>query len=85
MGFPPEQAAAEAERASSVNCQNLLGLAKAYRKPIVGYTYRSLGEPLVQGLIQNGVPVFPDAVRAVRAIQAVVKYGRLRKKLATRK
>jgi acyl-CoA synthetase (NDP forming) len=47
-------------------------------KPIVGFTYRSLQEKMVQGLIALGIPVFQDPIRAAGAMKAVVNYYEMR-------
>jgi len=59
-------------------CESLAETAKKFDKPLVGYTFRPLEEPGIQGLLRRGLPVFPGIRRAVRAVQALVAYSKFR-------
>lgn len=56
--------------------KGITDLAKTSKKPIVGYTWRGLGERFSQNLIQKGLPLFPDPDRAARAIWALRERGK---------
>jgi acetate---CoA ligase (ADP-forming) subunit alpha len=59
----------------------IAGMLQKYKKPIVGFTFRNLGEKFPQALMAHGIPVFPSPESAVRAIKALVTYGRFRQKI----
>jgi len=52
-------------------------LLKTSPKPVVGYTWRRLDESVPRGLMAQGIPIFPDPVRAARALAALVRYSRI--------
>ncbi|MEA3470564.1 MAG: CoA-binding protein [Thermodesulfobacteriota bacterium] len=64
-------------------CESVSGLLKAYGKPLVGYTFRSLSDHFIKGLLRRNVPVFASPEQAVRALQALVKYKELSEKLSS--
>jgi acyl-CoA synthetase (NDP forming) len=74
MGFSEEQAGEETDRLIEAQCNTVERILQEYEKPIVGYTYRSLQEPLIQGLIRRGIPVFPGPERAAEAMGCLVRY-----------
>ena len=57
-------------------------LTKKYQKPIIGYTYRSLQEPIVRDLVDRGVPIYKDPERAARAMAALASYHAIKGKIA---
>jgi len=61
-------------------CESVVRLINNSDKLFVGYTYRSLEDPFIQGLLQRGVAVFPEPNRAAGALQALLRYSDLRKK-----
>jgi acyl-CoA synthetase (NDP forming) len=78
MGWSPEKAREEGLRIIGAECDALSSLLKQHGKPIVGYTFRSLEEPFIQELYRRGIPVFPGPERAVRALEAVIRYKSIR-------
>jgi len=78
MGLPPEQIKEEAARTIAQLAETFLTLTTRHRKPIVGFTYRSLQEQMVRTLLDRGIPIFQDPERAARAIAAVLRYYRIR-------
>jgi acetate---CoA ligase (ADP-forming) subunit alpha len=46
-------------------------------KPIVCFTYHDPHNFMIKQMIENGIPVFQDASRAVRAIKAVADYSEM--------
>ena len=76
MGFPEDQVVDQGLKLMDEQCRSLARLIEVRDKPVVGYTFRSLGDPSIHGLIDRGIPVFPGPERAARAIAALVKYAR---------
>jgi len=56
-------------------CELMAGLLETNTKPVVGFTFLSLKERSIKGLISRGIPVFPSPNRAAQAIAAMVKYS----------
>ena len=56
-------------------CKSMAGLLETAGKPLLGFTFMSLKEPLIKKLLSRGIPVFPGPVRAARAIAAMVEYS----------
>lgn len=81
MGLSEEQIFDEANKFIEAQCESLADLTKTSGKPLVGYTFRDLNERLIRGLMDRGVPVFPEPQRAARALRALVDYTRTREKL----
>ena len=80
-GMPDERMDEEANQVMEQLGRRVAQFCREFDKPIVGYTWRSLGEPFYQALLEEGRPVFPDAERAARAMGALVTYKRLRDKI----
>jgi acetyl-CoA synthetase (ADP-forming) len=81
MGLPEEQVTEQTANLISAQGDSIARLLKTHDKPLVGYTFRSLEEQFMRGLLERGVPVFPDPERAARAIKALVEYTGLREKI----
>jgi acetyl-CoA synthetase (ADP-forming) len=81
MGIPPEKLEEECLRIINAQCDALSHLLKQYGKPIAGYTFRSLEEPFIQELYRRGIPVFPGPERAVRAMEAMLRYKSIRARI----
>lgn len=56
-------------------------LRKKTHKPIIGFTFRDLGEKLQQIFMDGGMPVFPSPERSVKSIRALVQYYEYQEKL----
>jgi acyl-CoA synthetase (NDP forming) len=80
MGFSEEQAADETEKLVQAQCITVERIFRESGKPLVGYTFRSLKEQLIQGLLTRGIPVFSGPERAARAMGCLVEYARNRQK-----
>ncbi|MBN1614286.1 MAG: CoA-binding protein [Deltaproteobacteria bacterium] len=78
MGWSPEKAREEGLRIIGAQADAIASLMKHHGKPIVGYTFRSLEEPFIQELYRRGIPVFPGPERAVRALEAMIRYKAIR-------
>ena len=78
LGTPEEKLEEETARYIEALVQAVLGLYRKAEKPMLGYTWRGLDEQFNQGLLQGGMPVFPDAARAARAAAATLLYERLK-------
>ena len=82
MNIPADKAGEEVKKLTAHNADAFFSLTEKYDKPIVGYTYRSLREPMVKNLLERGVPIYPDPERAARAMAALIEYYRMRDRLA---
>ena len=80
MGVPEGQVEGKTNKILAATADAFTKLVKNHRKPVVGYTYHSLEDPFVRGLMDNGVTVFPEAERAAQAMDAVVRYTEFREK-----
>ncbi len=78
MGVPPEAIPSETKKLVSEAVKTFLKLKELHTKPIVGFTYRSLQEPMVRELLDRGIPIFRDPKRAARAMAAVLRYYQMR-------
>jgi acyl-CoA synthetase (NDP forming) len=78
MGCTEEQAKEQSKGLMDEQARSVAGLLRSQGKPIVGFTYQSQHEDLIQGLLKRGVPVFPGPERAARALGALCRYARLR-------
>ncbi len=81
MNIPEENVDQEARKIIDSQADVLSGLLRNYGKPIVGYTFRSISEPFCQELFSRGIPVFPGPERAVRALDALLRYKEHRERL----
>ena len=85
MGFSKDQAIEKGATLINAQCKSITRLLETHKKPIVGYTYRSIQEDFTKSLIDQGLPVFQGPERAVRALKALVQYSRMREKKAADK
>lgn len=76
-----ELAAVETRRITAQNCRALINLKKKHHKPIVGFTYRSIGEQLAHTLLEHGIPIYNDPDRAAKAMAACLRYHQLRTRI----
>jgi len=75
MGLRPEQIAQQTAALLEEHGEAVARLVREHTKPVVGYTFRSMEDPSIQGLTRRGIPVFPGPERAARAIAALVEYA----------
>ncbi len=79
MGVPEELVPQEARKLIDSHVEKFFSLTALHPdKAIVGFTFRSLQEKLVRGLLERGIPVYQDPERAARAIAAVREYYKRR-------
>ncbi|MFH2133381.1 MAG: CoA-binding protein [bacterium] len=57
-------------------------LRQNYNKPVVGFTFRSMEEPINHAFIKKGVPIFPNPERAARSMRALVQYYENRERIS---
>jgi acetyl-CoA synthetase (ADP-forming) len=74
LGVPQEKVEAKTNKVIRIQTEGLANLLRTHGKPLIGYTYQTLGEPFMRGLIELGVPVFPGPERAVAALKALLSY-----------
>jgi len=82
MGLSKNQAIEQSTKLIDAQCKSIAHLIEIHNKPIVGFTFHSLQEHFIKNLLNQGVPVFPGPERAVRALNALVQYYRLREKFS---
>jgi acetyl-CoA synthetase (ADP-forming) len=78
LGIPEDQADEKTSELLDEQSQSIAKALKTHNKPLVGYTYRSTQEAFIRSLMERGVPVFPSTERAVRALEALVRYSEIR-------
>ena len=81
QGLPVSEAKRQAVELVSGLLDQTRALIDAHGKPVVGYSFNSLEQEPLRGLIARGMPVFPSPQRAARAVAAMSQYARLRQKL----
>ena len=82
MGLSRDQAIEQSTKLIDAQCKSIAHLIETHKKPIVGFTFRSIQEDFTKSLINQGVPVFQGPERAVRALKASVQYYCLREKIS---
>jgi acetyl-CoA synthetase (ADP-forming) len=81
LGISSDQIKEEAAKLVNGYSEAIMRLFESHNKPLVGYTFQNVKDPLVRVLIERGIPVFPGPQRAARAIEAAYEYTRLRDKI----
>lgn len=81
MGIPAEQTPNQAEELIQQQCKAIAGLLEEFRKPIIGFSFRTREDTFIRGLQDRGIPVFPGAERAAKALSALVHYAGIRRRL----
>ncbi|MBN2123112.1 MAG: CoA-binding protein [Deltaproteobacteria bacterium] len=80
-GVPKEKIPEQSRLFIREQAASLRDLVREYGKPLAGYTFRALEEPLIKELRDRGIPVFPDSHRAAGALRAMVLYARARERI----
>jgi len=83
MDLPPDTIREEVRKLIAQNMEAFYSLTKKYDRPVIGYTYRSLQEQMVRGLLDRGVPIYQGPERAARAMAALLEYHRMRGRLTS--
>jgi acetyl-CoA synthetase (ADP-forming) len=81
LGVPQEKIEAKTNKVIRIQTEGVANLLRTHDKPLIGYTYQTLGEPFMRGLIELGVPVFPGPERAVAAMKALLAYETIKGRL----
>jgi acyl-CoA synthetase (NDP forming) len=79
LGIPEDQIEDNLNQLVKTISQTIMGLPKLHRKPVIGFSYRSQIDRLIQRLQQKGFPVLPSPERAARAMAALVQYQKILK------
>jgi acyl-CoA synthetase (NDP forming) len=58
-------------------------LCQSHDKAIIGFTYQNPEMPIIDNLMASGIPIIPTPERGVRAMTALVQYGRMVRKIGT--
>jgi acetyl-CoA synthetase (ADP-forming) len=82
MGLPKDEVLEQSNKIIDDQYRSLARLLETNHKTVVGYTFRSLDERLIRGLMDLGIPVFQGPERAARALGALREYYRLRDQLS---
>jgi acyl-CoA synthetase (NDP forming) len=77
-GLPEDQLEDTLDQVIKMTAQSIMSLPKNSQKPVIGFTYRSQIDRLIQLLQKKGFPVLPSPERAARAMAALVQYQRIR-------
>ncbi|RJP28600.1 MAG: CoA-binding protein [Actinobacteria bacterium] len=56
----------------------LVAVSSAYAKPLVVMSFLGTHSSSIRSLVENGVPVYPSAVRSARAMRSLLDYVRIR-------
>ncbi|MBM4347744.1 MAG: hypothetical protein FJ107_06380 [Deltaproteobacteria bacterium] len=80
-GLPPDQIKEQVAKLVNGYSEAMMPLFESHKKPLVGYTFQNVRDPLVKFLIDRGVPIFSGPQRGARAIEAAALYTRLREKI----
>lgn len=81
MGVPSEEVEEKSESFLNNLSSYMAHLRDKYGKPVVGFTYRSFQDRFVAGLLEQGIPVYAGPERAIRAIQALVRYHEIKSRI----
>ncbi len=81
QGIPPEEIDKLSEHISEQQAAQLAALTRSHAKPVIGFSYQSFDMPIIRKLLAHGIPVLPSPERGVRALNALVRYGEMTKKL----
>lgn len=80
LDMPPDAIREEVQKLIDQNAEAFFSLTQKYNKPVIGYTYRSLQEKMVNNLLERGVPIYQGPERAARAMAALIEYHRWRER-----
>ena len=81
---PEEQVEEQCAKIMKGQSQTVADLFEKSDKPTVVYTFRDLENLFMRGLLDRGIPVFPEPDRAAQALGALVRYTKLRDKILSR-
>lgn len=81
-GVPAQKAEQDAIAMTTPYAEKMAQMISQGGKPVIVFSLRNYSEPFIAHLTKKGVPVYQDPVRAVRAIQALVEYKELCRKIA---
>lgn len=81
MGVPEEQIEGQNNKLIASQAKSLARFLETKDKPLMGYTFRSLDDPAIRFIMDQGIPVFQGSERSARTIRALVQYTRLRDRI----
>ena len=78
MGIAEDQIPALRDALFDGQAQAMVTLGQKYGKPVVGFSFHSRTNPMLQKLQAYQVPALPSPDRAARAMAALVEYAGIR-------
>jgi acyl-CoA synthetase (NDP forming) len=81
MGIAEDQIPALSDELFDGQALAMAALRKKYGKPIVGFSFHSRTNPMLQKLQAYQVPALPSPERAARAMAALVEYAGIREEI----
>ena len=81
MGVAEEQIPAMRDKLFEDQARAMAALRKKYDKPVIGFSFHSRQNPLLQKLQAHQVPALPSPNRSARSMAALVEYARLREEV----
>ena len=81
MGIAEDQIPALRDALFDGQAQAMVTLGQKYGKPVVGFSFHSRTNPMLQKLQAYQVPALPSPERAARAMAALVEYGGIREEI----
>ncbi len=81
MGIAEDQIPALSDELFDGQAQAMVTLGQKYGKPVVGFSFHSRTNPMLQKLQAYQVPALPSPERAARAMAALVEYAGIREEI----
>ena len=81
-GIPAADVEKFARETACQLAEEIKTLSRQHAKALICFSYQSLELPIPDQLLENGIPVIPSPERGARAMAALVRYGRLVRKLS---
>jgi acyl-CoA synthetase (NDP forming) len=81
FGITGEEAMKETRKFIETQGQSVVEMLKNHPKPCIGFSFYTRESPFIRILQDNGIVVLPSPTRAAKALAALVRYVKLRKKI----
>ena len=77
QGLPEKDIDAFTRETARQIAEQMRTLAENHAKALIGFTYQAPDMPIIEHLLASGIPILPSPERGVRAMAALIQYGRL--------